>query len=228
MDSLLQSALAPDVGLPWQSVLMSMLTSFVLCQLIACVYTWTHRGLSYSRSFVVSLALAGLVATILMLAIGNNIARGLGLLGTLAIVRFRTNMRDTRDMIFIFAVLSVGIAAGVQAVQIALIGAGVFCAFAVHLALAPFGRKRKFDGLLRLSAPADENVDRRLRHVLDQHCSQYVLVNLREVAQGERVDQSYQVKLRTPTYQQHLMAALGKVGRIQDVALLMQDDKVEV
>ena len=227
-ETLLNGAFTPEIGLPWRSVLVAMLTSFVLCQLIASVYTWTYRGLSYSRSFVVSLALAGLVATILMLAIGNNIARGLGLLGTLAIVRFRTNMRDTRDMIFIFAVLSVGIAAGVQAVQIALIGAAVFCLFAVHLAFSPFGRTRQFDGLLRLNTPTDEVIDTRLKHVLRQHCSHFVLVNLREVAQGGRLDQSYQVKLREPSYQHHLVTALGHVGEVQDVALLLQDDKVEV
>ena len=43
----------------------------------------------FSRGFVLSLALTGVVATLLMLAIGNNVARGLGLLGTLAIIRFR-------------------------------------------------------------------------------------------------------------------------------------------
>ncbi len=228
MEGLLGNSAAFEPGIPWQTVLVSMLTSFVLCHTIAAVYSWTFRGLSYSRSFVVALALAGLVATILMLAIGNNIARGLGLMGTLAIVRFRTTMRDVRDMIFIFAVLSIGIASGVQALEIALIGTTTFCVFVVHLTFSPFGRKQQFDGLLRLNTTTDPVVEERLKHVLRQHCSQFVLVNLREIAQGDRLDQSYQVKLREPTYQQHLIAAIGSVGEVNDVALLMQDESVEV
>ena len=228
MEELLGGALRFETGVPWQTVLVSLLASFVLCHLISAVYTWTFRGLSYSRGFVISLALAGLVATILMLAIGNNIARGLGLLGTLAIVRFRTSMRDVRDMIFIFAVLCIGIAAGVQALEIAVIGTVMFCVFAVHLTFSSYASRKQFDGLLRLNTPADPTVDERLKHVLRQHCSQFVLVNLREVAQGERLDQSYQVKLREPSYQQHLIAAIGCVGEVNDISLLMQDTSLEV
>ena len=42
----------------------------------------------------------------------RHLARGLGILGTLAIIRFRTPIRDPRDMIFLFACLGVGIACG--------------------------------------------------------------------------------------------------------------------
>jgi hypothetical protein len=96
-DILFQS---PDVVL-WQAALVAILVSYLISQVIAVVYMWTHQGISYSRSFVVSLVAAGLVSTVLMLAIGNNLARGI--VGTLALIRFRMQLHDPLDMIFVFA-----------------------------------------------------------------------------------------------------------------------------
>lgn len=228
MDQFLDQYLRYEPGLSWQMVLLTMLVSFVLCQLIAAVYSWTFRGLSYSRGFVISLALTGVVATLLMLAIGNNVARGLGLLGTLAIIRFRSTMRDVRDMMFIFSSLAVGIAVGVQAFLIAGLGTVAFCLFTIHLTFAPFAGRRQFDGLLRLNSPADPKIDELLKVVLKQHCSTFVLVNLREIAQGGRLEQAYQVKLRDASYQPHLVSALRTVDQVYDISLLMQDPSLEV
>ena len=228
MEQFLDQYLRYEPGLSWQMVLLTMLVSFVLCQLIAAVYSWTFRGLSYSRGFVISLALTGVVATLLMLAIGNNVARGLGLLGTLAIIRFRSTLRDVRDMMFVFSSLAVGIAVGVQAFLIAGIGTLTFCLFTLHLTYAPFASRKQHDGLLRLNSPVDPHADELLMLVLRHLCSSFVLVNLREVAQGERLEQAYQVKLRDPSYQQHLVAALRSVEGLQDISLLMQDPALEV
>src|SRR5438105_9367267 len=228
MEQFFDQYLRYEPGLSWQMILLTLLVSFVLCQLLAAVYSWTFRGLSYSRGFVISLALTGVVATLLMLAIGNNVARGLGLLGTLAIIRFRSTMRDVRDMMFVFSSLAVGIAVGVQAFLIAGLGAVAFCLFTIHLTFSPFASRRQFDGLLRLNTPADPRVDEMLKKVLQQHCSTFVLVNLREVAQGGRLEHAYQIKLRDPSYQQHLLSAIRMVDDVHDVSLLLQDPALEV
>jgi len=93
---------SPDVVL-WQAALVAILVSYLISQCVAFVYMWTHQGVSYSRSFVVSLVAAGLVSTVLMLAIGNNLARGIGIVGTLALIRFRMQLHDPLDMIYVFA-----------------------------------------------------------------------------------------------------------------------------
>lgn len=228
MEQFLDQYLRFEPGLSWQMVLLSLVISFVLCQVVAAVYSWTFRGLSYSRSFVVSLAMSGVVATLLMLAIGNNVARGLGLLGTLAIIRFRSTLRDVRDMVFIFGSLAVGIAVGVQAFMIAAIGTVAFCLFSLHMSFSTFGARAQYDGLLKFNSPASSEIDELLKRVIKQHCANFVLVNLREVAQGERVEQAYQVKLRDSSYKEHLVDSLRSVREVNDVSLLMQDPALEV
>src|SRR4030042_1814867 len=105
-----------------QAVLLSLLLAFVLGQVIAWVYYITHSGLSYSRSYVQSLILIAVVVSMVMAVIGNNIITAFGLMGALAIIRFRNVLQDTRDIAFIFCALVVGMAAGSQRYLTAILG----------------------------------------------------------------------------------------------------------
>ena len=84
----------PGIGLSPALVLRAMLLSYVLAQFVAWLYVWTHRGLSYSRNMVHSVVLLGMIVTMVMLVVGDSIARAFGLVGALAIIRFRTGIPD--------------------------------------------------------------------------------------------------------------------------------------
>jgi len=64
---------------------------------IGLVYRATHRGLTYSQNFVVTLVLMCITVSAVMMVIGSNLARAFALVGALTIVRFRTVIKDTRD-----------------------------------------------------------------------------------------------------------------------------------
>lgn len=126
------------------TIAYTMLLSFMLSTLIAIVYEKTFRGLSYSRNYVQALVLSSLVAATVMQAIGDSLARGLGMLGALAIIRFRTNLKDPRDIIFMFAALAAGIACGVKGYSIAVVGTLSFCTVAGILYFLPFWAGKLF------------------------------------------------------------------------------------
>jgi len=223
-----------DTGLgaisPAQAAL-SLMMAFVLGKAVAIAYEMTYDGLSYNRSFVQSLVLGGVVACILMMAIGDNLARGLGILGTMALVRFRTNVREARDLIFMFAALAVGVAAGVRAYAVAMSGTVAFGVAAAWVAWSPFARRVRFDGLLRFWLPMAEGDHRPadiVRSVLDTHCRHFTLVALRDVAQGETLEYAYQVQLRDPDHGDHLVEALGTIDGLSGLSLLLQDAHTEL
>ena len=105
MESFL-TALGPTQPLSSMDIIFSLSISFVLGLALATVYRWTHQSFSYARSFLHTMVLATIVITIMIMAIGNNMARGLGIMGAMAFVRFRTPIRDPRDIIFLFATLA--------------------------------------------------------------------------------------------------------------------------
>ena len=66
----------------------------------------------------------------------------------LAIIRFRTNLRDPRDLIFLFAALGIGVACGVRSYTTAIAGTLLFCTAAVVLQFTRFGQRRNHDGMV--------------------------------------------------------------------------------
>jgi hypothetical protein len=207
---------------------MAVLLAFVLALMIATVYRWTYQGLSYSRSFVHTLVLGAVTACIMIMAIGNNLARGLGILGTLAIIRFRTPIRDPRDIIFLFAALAIGIAAGAAVFGVAVYGTIFFCIVALYLHWSPFASRREYEGLLRFTLPAGQALDAGMHTIFQNHCSSTVLIGMREAAQGDVIEYSYQVRLFDPSLQADLLDQLHKVPGIGEVGLLMHRSTVEI
>jgi hypothetical protein len=70
MHSLTDLGAADVVGL--EQALAALLAAYLMSQAIGAVYAWTHKGLPHSRSFVHALVVGGIVAAMLMLAIGNS------------------------------------------------------------------------------------------------------------------------------------------------------------
>jgi uncharacterized membrane protein YhiD involved in acid resistance len=202
--------------------------AFALAQLVSAVYIATFRGLSYSRSFVQGIPLGAIVTSMLMLAIGDSIAAGIGLAGGLSIVRFRTTMRDPRDMVFIFAGLGVGIACGLQAYPAAIGGTLMFCLATLLLFVIHYGARRQFDGLLRLVAPADSAAAAAVTEALKEHTAHFVMITMREAAQGDAFEHAYQVRIPNPEARPALLHALEAIDGTSDVALHMQDPTLEI
>jgi uncharacterized membrane protein YhiD involved in acid resistance len=212
----------------WQVALLSFLVALVLATIIALVYEKTYQGLSYSRNLVQSMILGSLVSCLLMIAIGDNIARGIGIVGSLAIIRFRSNLRDPRDLIFLFASLGVGVASGVQSYSTGIIGALIFCSAAYLLSISPFGRRFRQDGLLRFQVPSEPQTTDMIRQVLQQHTRRFVLVTIRDISQGLMFEYAYQVKLKSAGDELPLIAALEKVSGISGISYTNQEATVEV
>ena len=97
----------------------------VLGLVIFISYYITHRGTIYSRKFNASLVVLTILTGTVMTVIGNNIALSLGMVGALSIVRFRTAVKDSRDTVYIFWTVIVGICCGVGDYMVALIGSAV-------------------------------------------------------------------------------------------------------
>lgn len=213
MDVLRHLAVSGPVG--WSTALATLVLAFGLGQVVALVYVHTFKGLSYSRTFVQGIALGAVVTCMLLLAIGDSIAAGIGLAGGLSIIRFRTTMRDPRDMMFVFAGLGVGIVCGLQAYAAAIVGTAVFCAGVVLLDAVGFGVAAKHDGVVRLVAPS--GAGEAVRRALSAHAPDHGLVTLRQAHQGDVVEHAYHVVLPDPSAREALLAALHAIDGVQAV-----------
>ena len=123
LSNLMQQIEALNAGQILAQIFIAMVLGFV----IYLSYYLAHAGTVYSRKFNVSLVVLTLLTTIVMTAIGNNVALSLGMVGALCIVRFRTAIKDSRDTVYIFWAIVTGLSCGVGDYMTAGLGAaGVF------------------------------------------------------------------------------------------------------
>lgn len=98
--------------IPVIKIICTLVISFILGLFVAFVYKRTHKGFSYAASFVFTLIMITVIVSVIMMVIGSNIALSLGLLGSLSIIRFRTVIKDTKDMAYLFWSIAEGLAVG--------------------------------------------------------------------------------------------------------------------
>ena len=222
------SRLSSGVFTP-ENVLLSLLLAFVLGQVIAWVYYFTHTGLSYSRTYVQSLVLVTIVVAMVMAVIGDNIIRAFGLMGALAIIRFRNVVKDTRDIVFIFCALVVGMASGSQRYDIAVMGTIVLSLIALYLYLTGFGTHQPHNGFLRFSLPGHIGPKHPISAILKRFCGNFTLISAQDSGFGSsEVEYAYQLMIRNAKKNEQMLSELEKVEGVGNISLTMQEQLLEI
>ena len=210
-------------------VIYSAALAFILSVSIGLTYVKTFRGLSYSRNFVQALMLSSIVTAMVINAIGDSVATGIGTLGALSIIRFRTNLKDPRDIIFLFAALAGGIACGIGAYFMAFVGIMLFDIAAFVLYFSQVSRVSYFDGILRFNISPEELDIQKMAEILKKHCKVFALITLKEIAVGERLEYAYHIKMKPKSTSEELVGELKKeIPAINNVSLLLQETTVEL
>jgi len=143
MRGLMLDIFAQSGGLTTQDIATRIIVSMLLSIIIYVSYWFTHVGTSYSKKFNVSLVTLTILTCTVMTVIGNNIALSLGMAGALSIVRFRTAVKDSRDTMYIFWAVIIGLCSGVGDFWTAIIGSVV-----VSIVLLLMGRVRNENRIL--------------------------------------------------------------------------------
>lgn len=208
----------------WRDTVINIIIAFALGFVIAWVYRRTHRGFSYSVSFVHTLLLLSMITALVMMVIGNNIARAFSLVGALSIIRFRTPVKDTRDTAFVFFSLAIGMATGTGSHSLAILGTTTISLLALAMHRIRLGEPRGGSFLLKFrlrTSPDSENV---YQDVFSKHLKQSTLVNMATVQQGPDMELSFSITLRDAHRQQQLLHDLNALSEVGQVMLMAVDE----
>ena len=103
------------------SLVTTLLLSFLLGLFVLVVYRLTYTGVSFSKSFALSLVMLSMVTALAILTVRSNVVLSLGMVGALSIVRFRTAIKDPMDTVFMFWSIVAGIITGAGYVTVAIL-----------------------------------------------------------------------------------------------------------
>ncbi len=198
--------------------LTALLLSYTLAQLVAWLYVWTHRGVAYSRNMVHSIVMLAMIVGMVMQVVGDSIARAFGLVGALAIIRFRTVVRDARDTTFIFLALAVGVAVGGGHPYVAMLGTISIGFVAAMLHFTGFGARHTDAGVLRIRTQAALQA---IDAAIAGFCRTHSLLARREA--GGEAEYSFEIRLYNPDDKDGLIRAIQDLGGTTQINVTMEE-----
>jgi len=204
----------------------NLIIAVVIGLIIAAIYRSTHKGLSYSQSFSQTIVFVALIVAIVMMVIGGSLARAFALVGALSIIRFRTVLKDTKDMAFIFAALALGMAAGTSNYFLAAIGTLSVSLLAYLLALSNFGSVYKSEFILRFRF--DRNSDSQTYlEAINEACKRSNLLHMEPAGDNESLGLTYDVTLNDDLNASDLTLNLGRAEGISEVVLIAAKNDID-
>jgi hypothetical protein len=213
-----KQAFLGEAALPFGELLAQLAIAFGLGLMVAGVYYLSSRKDSRraDRSMLATLVLLCVLIALVTLVIGTNLARAFGMVGTLAIVRFRTVVDDTRDTAFVIFSVAAGMAAGSGYVLAALVCAP-FVLVAGWLFRPPAEKPVAAPGLLVLRMGAGRPPGDELLRAIKNHAPDGRLIGMATVRGGSALDLTYAIRLPEPDKVFALVSALGRVEGVQAV-----------
>lgn len=215
-------------GVDGQTTLFVLLLAFVIGQFVGWIYMWTHRGLSYSQTFVSSLVIIPVIVSVMMLLMSGSIVVAFGLLAVFAVVRFRNVLKDTRDTTYVLWAIMQGLAVGTQRYSTAVVGALGITAVLLYLRMTGFGSRQRYDAILTLQVLGDLSAAMTtLRDTLHRHSARVRLLS-EQTQQSGVTDLSYCLLMRDPSRQHELRSVLEESPCFENISLSIREDESEI
>lgn len=170
-------------------VLSVLLVTAVLAIYEFIVYRFVSHRAFYNKAFNVSIAVLPFFIATIILCLQSNIVITLGTIGALAIIRFRTAVKDPVDMLYLLWSVHIGICCGCQLYEVA-----VLTSIAVTIALVIFDKvsfsKKPFI-LIAHTRGAKEDA---IKHLLNEKTKSYRIKSRNATSRG--MDYAIELKVR--------------------------------
>jgi hypothetical protein len=201
-------------------MMLRLLVALLCGQAVGWFYARSSPLLSYSQTFVQSLALLTMVVTVVMMVVGESLARAFGLAAALAVVRFRTPVKDARDAVYLFFGVAIGMAAGAGAFGLATLATALIGFAAWWLDFTAFGTRVAAEGILRFRMEGGNEHRAAVADVLGRHCRSFSLTAARQAGSAGPEELVYDVDLRAAHAAEALVRDLTGLGAVSSVSLL--------
>ncbi|MCA9926792.1 MAG: DUF4956 domain-containing protein, partial [Anaerolineales bacterium] len=187
---------------------------------IGWIYQITHRGTSYTQSFVFTLVLNGMIVALVMMIVGSSIARAFSLVGALSIIRFRNAVKETRDVGFIFFTMAIGMAVGTQFYLLATIGAVVISLVILLMIRFNWFAREMSSQILRVQVSNDMPFDSLFDRAFLKYTHSSELISADSVHSGMLTELTYSIGMKHSNQVQEFLSEIQKVSGNNKVTLL--------
>jgi uncharacterized membrane protein YhiD involved in acid resistance len=223
MDPFLQemSVLTSSSEIGFVGLILNSGLSLLFGIFISYVYRWNTSSFSMEAQFSFTLVIICMVVASVMAVIGSNLTLSLGLIGALSIIRFRSVVKNTVDMAYLFWSIALGLSVGAGQYKMGVTSALVIGAVITLTTRFNLFKSYNDDYIVTIQLPAD-GLQEKLSQVFQE-----ISPNLKFVLKSSTVNKlmdmqeiTYSITLRKGSNLDSFLDEIKKDVNIQGVTVL--------
>ena len=201
-------------------MLVCLLAALLLGFYIYMAYRITCADSFYSAEFNLSLVMVSIITCAIILTIQSSVIVSLGMVGALSIVRFRTAVKNSIDLVFLFWAICIGIITGTSLIGLAILVSLILSVLLVIFKFIPAPKNNTF--FISVEAGDPESV-KIITECIKKFDSHYHLMS--QNLSSERLTFTAQVRLNDPT---DVMQELNKCDGIRSVSVIAHGENTSI
>ncbi|SDI55031.1 DUF4956 domain-containing protein [Desulfosporosinus hippei] len=208
---------------------LAVLCSALLLGLFtSLVYIHTHKKQGYSAGFTVTMIMLPAIISIIILLIGNNVARAFSLAGAFSLIRFRSAPGEPKDIAYVLFTLAIGLACGMGYIVYAAMFAFILCSVMVILYYTDFANPKANAMQLKIVVPENLNFQGLFDDILNQYTDSWAMNGVKTKDFGTLFEVVYNINLKQAINQKSFLDELRCRNGNLNIALTCHqlDDKI--
>lgn len=178
-----------------------LMTQALICTLVSLVlglgiaFVYMYCG-SYSKNFVISLALLPVLVQLIIIMVNGNLGTSVAVLGAFGLVRFRSIPGSSKEIVAVFFAMAIGLATGTGFVGFAILSAVIISIMLIVLSKTSFGEKQGKERDLKITIPENLEYSDVFDDIFDKYTSKVYLESVKTVNLGSMFELRYRITLK--------------------------------
>jgi len=207
LDSLLETVITAN------SAAGITLTEFVICTAASIILGLAAAGVymfrsTYSKSFVVTLALLPVIVQVVIMMVNGNVGTGLAVMGAFSLIRFRSVPGSAKEIGAIFLAMALGLETGMGYIGVAAMTLVFVGGMWMILCATPFGNEDSNDKELRITVPEDLDYTGAFDDILAKYTKSATMTQVKTTNMGSMFSLRYRIKLKDAKQEKEMIDEL--------------------
>lgn len=214
--------------LTFTSTLAVIISSLLLGMFISFVYIKTHKQEGYSGGFAVTLIMLPVIIAVIILLVGNNVARAFSLAGAFSLIRFRSAPGDPKDISYVFFTLATGLACGMGYIAYAVLFAVILCLVMVILTFLKYGVVKFPKMQLKITIPENLEYQNLFEDIFEKYLESEKLTRVKTTDFGALFELIYSIRMKENVNQKEFIDKIRCKNGNLNITLTINavDDKI--
>lgn len=187
-----------------RNAIIIILSSSLLGLFISFMYNKTYKK-SSNNDFSITLIMLPVIISIIILLVGNNVARAFSLAGAFSIIRFRSAPASAKEITYVFFSLAVGLTCGMGYIGYAIIFTIILCGLMFLLTKNKLFSTNGKSMNLKITIPENLNYDGVFDEVFEKYTNSYNIEMIRTRDFGSLFELNYSIILKSDINQKNFL-----------------------